>query len=114
MMEEEINPLDISMKNEGKGNTPCVSKVLRENRDDVIKFNDCDKADEFEVKKRKEDQVDYVHQERGGGESRLRLDLCETGVADLRDPRQVSEVDWEELIMSNNLEPVPVAARSKT
>jgi hypothetical protein len=79
-----------------------VSKVLRENRDDVIEFNDCDKAHEFKSKKRNECQVDYVHQERSGVESRLRLDLCETGVADLRDPRQVSEVDLQELIMSNN------------
>ena len=92
-------------KKDGKGNTPCVSKVLRDNRDDVIQFNDCDKADEVKGKKRNEDQVDYVHQERSEGESRQRLDLWEAGGADLRDPRQVSEVDLEELIMSNsNLE----------
>ena len=30
------------------------------------------------------------------------MDLHETGEADLRDPRQVSEVDLEKLIMSNN------------
>jgi hypothetical protein len=80
-MEEEINTLDVSMKKDWKGNTSCVSKILRENRDGAIECNDCDKADAFKGKKRKEDQVDYVHQERSGGESRLRLDLCETGVA---------------------------------
>jgi len=30
------------------------------------------------------------------------MDVCETGETDLRDPRQVSEVDLEKLIMSNN------------
>jgi len=30
------------------------------------------------------------------------MDLCETGEGDLRDPRQVSEVDLEKLITSNN------------
>jgi len=30
------------------------------------------------------------------------MDLCETGEGDLKDPRQVSEVDLEKLIMSNN------------
>ena len=30
------------------------------------------------------------------------MDLCETGEADLRDPRQVSEVDLGKLIVSNN------------
>jgi len=29
------------------------------------------------------------------------MDLCETGAADLRDPRQVSKVDLEKLIMRN-------------
>ena len=29
------------------------------------------------------------------------MDLCETGEADLRDPRQVSEVDLEKLFKSN-------------
>ena len=28
--------LDISVKKDGKGNTSCMSKVLREDRDDVI------------------------------------------------------------------------------
>ena len=101
MMEEEINPLDISVKKDGKRNNPCMNKVLRENVDDVIEFNACDKADDFKGKKRKEDLVDYVHQG-SGGESKLRMDLCETGEADLRDPQQVSEVDLEKLIMSNN------------
>ena len=36
MMEEEINCLDISVEKNRKGNTPCMRKVLRENRDDVI------------------------------------------------------------------------------
>ena len=45
--------------------------------------------------------VTYVHQG-SGGESKLRIDLCEMGEADLRDPRQVSEFDLEKLIMSNN------------
>jgi hypothetical protein len=92
MMEEELNTLDISMKKNGKENTTCMSKVLRENKDDVIEFNACDKADDFKDKKRKEKQVDYVHQERSGEECRLRLDLWEKGGADLMDPRQVSEI----------------------
>jgi hypothetical protein len=46
-MEEEINPLNVS----GKGNAPCLSKVLRENRNDVIEFNACDKADDIKGKK---------------------------------------------------------------
>jgi hypothetical protein len=71
------------MKKDWKGYTPCVGKVFRENRDDVIEFNDCDKADEFKCEKRKEDQIDYVYQEGRGEESRLRLDLRETGVDDL-------------------------------
>jgi hypothetical protein len=69
MTEEEISPFDISTKKDGKGNTACVSKVLGVNRDDVIELNECDKADEFKSKKRKEDQVDYVHQENKWGES---------------------------------------------
>jgi len=101
VMEEEINPFDISMKKDGKRNTPCVNNVLRENVDDLIEFNPCDEADDFKDKKRKEDLVDHVHQG-SGGESKLRMDLCETGEADLRDPRQVSEVGLEKLIMSNN------------
>jgi hypothetical protein len=59
-------------------NTLCISKVLRENKDDVTEFNASDKADEFKGKKRKKNQADYVHQERSGGESSLQLDLCET------------------------------------
>jgi hypothetical protein len=51
----------------------------------VIEFNACDKADDFKGKKRKENQVDYVHQERSGGESSLQLELCETEGDDLRD-----------------------------
>ena len=101
VMEEEINPFDISVKKDGKRNTPCMSKVLRENMDDVIEVNACDKADDSKGKKRKEDLVHYVHQG-SGGESKLRMNLCETGEADLRDPRLVSEVDVEKLIMSNN------------
>jgi hypothetical protein len=104
VIEEEINPLDISVKKDGKRNTPCRNKVLRENMDNEIEFNACDKADDFKGKMRKEDLVDYVHEE-SGEESKLRMDVHETGEADLRDPRQVSEVDLEKLIMSNhNLE----------
>jgi hypothetical protein len=101
VIEEEINSLDISVKKDGKRNTPCRNKVLRENRDNVIEFNACDKADDFKDKMRKEDLVDYVYQG-NGGESKLRRYVCERGEADLRDPRQVSEVDEEKLIMSNN------------
>jgi len=97
---KEINPLDISVNKDGKGNTPCRNKVLRENRDE-IEFNACDKADEFKGKMRKEDLVYYVHQG-SGGESKLRMDVCETGEADLKDPRQVSDVDLEKSVMSNN------------
>jgi hypothetical protein len=100
---EEINPSDISVKKDGKRNTPCRNKVLRENMDNQIEFNACDKADDFKGKMRKEDLVDYVHQG-SGGESKLRMDVCETGEADLWDLRQVSEVDLEKLIRSNNLE----------
>jgi hypothetical protein len=50
---------------------------------------------------RKENLVDYIYQG-SGGESKLQMDVCERGEADLRDPRQVSEVDVEKLIMSNN------------
>ena len=78
VIEEEINPLDISVKKDGKRNTPCMSKVLRGNMDNVIEFNACDKADDFKGKKRKEDLLDYVHQG-SGGEFKLRMDLCETG-----------------------------------
>jgi hypothetical protein len=60
------------------------------------------KADDFKDKKRKQDQIDYVLQERSVRESRLQLDVCETGGTNLRDPRQVAEVDLEKLIMSNN------------
>jgi hypothetical protein len=55
VMEEEINPLDINVKKDGKGSTPCMSKVLKENMDDVIEVNECDKADGFKRKKWKED-----------------------------------------------------------
>jgi hypothetical protein len=102
---EETNPLVISMKRNGKENNPCNSEVFRESKNDVIEFNACDKADDFKSMKRKEKQVYYIHQERSGGESRLRLDVWEKGGADLRDPRQVSEVDLKKLIMNNsNLE----------
>ena len=47
-----------------------------------------------------------------GGESKLRMDVCETGEADLREPRQVSEVDLEKLIMSNNN--LEIATEGKT
>jgi len=84
----------------GRENTPCLSEVLRENMDDMIEFNACDKADDIRGKKRvrNEDLVDYVHQEGSGGESRLQLDVCKTGEADLRDPQQISEVDLEKII----------------
>ena len=101
MMEEEINPLETNVKKDGKRNTPCMSKILRENRGDVIEFNACNKADDFKGKKRKEDLVDCV-QQGSKEESELRLDLSETGEGDLRDQRQVSEVDLEKLIMGNN------------
>jgi hypothetical protein len=91
------------VKKDGKRNIPCISEVLRENMDDVIEFNVCDKADDFKGKERKEDLVDYI-QQGSGGESKLQIDLCNTGEADLRDPWQESEVDLEKLIMSNNLE----------
>ena len=101
VMEEEINALDISVKKDGKRNTAFVSKVLRANMDDVIEFNAWDEADDSKGKKRKEDLVDYVHQG-SGGESKLRMDLCETGEFDSRDQQQVSEVALEKLIVSNN------------
>ena len=78
MIEEEIKPLDVSVKMDGERNTPCRNKVLRENRDNEIELNACDKADDFKGKKRKEDLLDYVHQG-SGGEFKLRMDLCETG-----------------------------------
>jgi hypothetical protein len=71
MMEEEIITLEYKCGNNGKGNTPFMKKVLRENRNHVIEFNACNKADGFKDKKWKEDLVKYVHQERSGGESRL-------------------------------------------
>jgi hypothetical protein len=83
VVEEEINPLHISVKKDGKRNTPCMSKVLRESMDDVIEFNACNKADDYKGKKEEEELVDYIHQ-RSGGESKLRMDLCETGEADLQ------------------------------
>jgi hypothetical protein len=30
---EKVNPLDTGVKQDGKGNAPCLSKVLRENMD---------------------------------------------------------------------------------
>jgi len=36
----------------GRENTPCLSEVLRENMDDVIEFNACDKTDDIRGKKR--------------------------------------------------------------
>ena len=78
-----------------------MSKVLRENVDDVIEVNAYDIACDFKGKTGKEDLVDYVHQG-SAGESKLRMDLCETGETVLRDPQQVSEVNLEKLIMSNN------------
>ena len=53
------------MKKNGKGNTPCWSEVSRENMDDVMDFNACDKADDIKCTKmiKKEDLVDYSHQE---------------------------------------------------
>ena len=43
-----------------------MSKVLRENMDDVVEVNACDKAGDSKGKKRKEDLVDYVRQGSGG------------------------------------------------
>jgi peroxiredoxin family protein len=71
-----------------------------ERKYDVVEVSACDKADDSKGKKRKDDLVDYVQQV-SGAESKLPMDLCETGEADLRDPRQVSEVDLEKLIMNN-------------
>jgi hypothetical protein len=45
MLEKEINPFAINVTKNGKGNTPCMSKVLGGNRDDEIEFNTCDKVD---------------------------------------------------------------------
>jgi hypothetical protein len=39
VIEGEINPLHISVKKDGKRNTPCRNKVLRENRDSEIELN---------------------------------------------------------------------------
>jgi hypothetical protein len=50
-MMEEINPLDVSVKKNGKENTPCKSKVLRENKDDVIEFNTCVKQMTSRIKR---------------------------------------------------------------
>jgi hypothetical protein len=87
VIEEETNPSDVSVEKDVTGNTPRMSEVLRENRDDVTEFNAYDKADDFNGKKR-EDLVDFIHQ--GIGEvSILRIDLCETG-GELRDPQQVT------------------------
>jgi peroxiredoxin family protein len=73
-MEDEINPMDKSVKKDGSGNTPCMSKVLRENMDGVVEVSACDKADDSKGKKRKDDLVDYFHQG-SGAESKLRMDL---------------------------------------
>ena len=86
VMGEEINPLGISVEKDGKRNTPCMGKVLRETMDDVIEFSACDKAVDFKGKKRKENLAGDVHHG-SGGESKLRMDLRETGEGDLRDPR---------------------------
>jgi hypothetical protein len=48
-----------------------MSKVLRENRDNVIEFNACDTTDDFRGKQKKDDLVVYVYQERSVGESKL-------------------------------------------
>jgi hypothetical protein len=58
MVEEETNRLDISVEKDGQGNIQHMSKAVRENKDDVIQFNTCDKADEIKGNKRKEDPVD--------------------------------------------------------
>jgi len=42
---EEINPLDISVEQGGKGNAPCLSKVVRES-------NACDNADDIKGKQK--------------------------------------------------------------
>jgi hypothetical protein len=100
VIEGEVNPLDLSVKKDGRRNTPRRNKVLRKNMDNDIEFNACDKTNDFKGKMRKEDLVDYVHQG-SGRESKLRMDVCERGEADLMDTRQVSAVDLEKLIMSN-------------
>jgi hypothetical protein len=102
VMEEEISPLDMCEKGWEEKYPMCeLITVLRENMDDAIEFNACDKADDSKGKRGKEDLVDYVHQG-SGGQSKLRMDLCETGKVDSRDQQQASEVDLEKLIMSNN------------
>jgi hypothetical protein len=42
--------------------TEIKNKVLRENRNDVVEFNACDKADDFKGKNRKENLAEEVHQ----------------------------------------------------
>jgi hypothetical protein len=56
VLEGEINPSDKIAKKNGKGNTTCLSKVLGENRDDVIEFNACDKA----VQRRRTWQITFI------------------------------------------------------
>ena len=49
---EEINPLDISVKQDGKGNAPCLSKILRENLDDITELNVYEKEEDIEGKQK--------------------------------------------------------------
>jgi hypothetical protein len=91
------------VKNGGEENGPHFNEELSESMDNMTELNARDKADDIECTRRirKEDIVDYALQEESGGESRLKHVLCETD-ADLRDPRQITEVDLKKLIMSNN------------
>jgi signal recognition particle GTPase len=50
--------LDIIVKKNGKGHTTCISKVLRENKEDVTELIACDTAEDFRSKKRKGDLID--------------------------------------------------------
>jgi hypothetical protein len=78
VVEAEINCLDIIVIKSGKGNVKWRGEVLRENKECVIEFKDCDTTDGFKGKKRwEEDKADCVDQE-GDGE---RLDC--TGVTGL-------------------------------
>jgi hypothetical protein len=93
----------MQVKNGGKENAPHFNEELRESMDNMTELNAYDEADvECTRRIRKED---YAHQEESGGESRLKHVLCETTDVDLREPRQITEVDLKKLIMSNdNLE----------
>jgi uncharacterized membrane protein (DUF106 family) len=66
-----------------------------------VKVDACAEAEDMEgTKKRmKEYSVDYFHEQESRDVSTLERDLCETNNTDLRDPRQILEVDLKKLIM---------------